>query len=137
MKKKYGFKENVKELDSSLFKINANHLLINHERRLSSEDASVGLGLIGAVIGSIGGPIGAFVGGAVGGFIGSLFGESLAEAKQKTFNALVPKLEEIEEQILKNLSLQMPKIESDLLLTIKDNFNKNKSKAIKMLIEAK
>lgn len=137
VKKKYSFKENIKALDSSKFRIHSSHLAVKNDDSASIGEAALGLGSIGAMIGLIGGPIGAAIGGAIGGFLGSIFGESVDELKQKLFERLIPKLQDVEELVIKNLEEQMPKIEEELITTIKNNFNKNKERAVKLLLQAK
>lgn len=136
VKRKYNFEEKIRKLDSAKFKISASALFIKNDDSASIAESAFGLGSIGAAIGLIGGPVGALIGGAIGGFLGSLFGDSLDELKQKLFERMVPKLEEVEQNILTNLSEQIPKIEKELLDTIKDNFNRNKELAVKLLLRA-
>jgi len=137
VKNKYSYKANIKTLDSSRFKINPSKLFVTNNDSASIGEAAFGLGSIGALIGLFGGPIGALLGGAVGGLLGSLFGESVDELKSKLFDRLIEKLKEVEDLIFQNLEDQIPKIEEELISTIKNNFNKNKEHAVKLLLQAK
>jgi curved DNA-binding protein CbpA len=136
VKSKYNFEENIRKLDSNKFKVHSSSLFIKNDDGASIGETTFGLGSIGAAIGLIGGPIGALLGGAIGGFLGSLFGESLDELKQKLFDRMIPKLEEVEQRILNNLDEQIPKIEEELIVTIKENFNRNKERAVKLLLKS-
>ena len=116
--------------------MNAAQLFIQNDDSTSMVKSAMGLGSLGALIGSIGGPLGAVVGGAIGGFIGALFGEPLDDLKIKMYDRMISKLEEVEAVILNNLESQIPKIEEDLIKTIKYNFNRNKDHAVKLLLES-
>lgn len=136
VKNKYSYEENIRKIDSNKFRIHSSTLFIKNDDGASIGDTAFGLGTIGAAIGLIGGPVGALIGGAIGGFLGSLFGESLDELKQKLFDRMIPKLQEVEERILINLDEQIPKIEEELIKTIQENFNRNKERAVKLLLKA-
>lgn len=135
VKKKYSYKTNVKGLDSNNFRMSSTQLFIKADSN-SMVKTSMGMGSIGALIGSIGGPLGAVVGGAIGGFLGALFGESLDELKEKMRKEIINKLFDVEELILKNLEIQIPKIEEQLIESIKKNYISNKQKAVKLLLNA-
>jgi curved DNA-binding protein CbpA len=134
VKRKYNFEEKIIKLDSNKFKVHSSSLFIESNDGFSIGETTLGLGTIGAAIGMIGGPVGALFGGAIGGFLGSLLGESLDELKQKLFKRMILKLEEVEQRILNNLDEQIPKIEEELIVSIKENFNRNKERAVKLLL---
>ncbi|MDQ7815890.1 MAG: J domain-containing protein [Melioribacteraceae bacterium] len=136
VKNKYSFEVNIRKLDSDKFKLQSSALFIKNDDGTSIATTTLGLGSIGAALGAIGGPVGALIGGAIGGILGSMFGESLYELKQKLFDRMIPKLEEVEQRLFASLDEQIPKIEEELIMTIQNNFNSNKERAVKLLLKS-
>ncbi|MCK6541442.1 DnaJ domain-containing protein [bacterium] len=131
----FSIEERVIRLDHNKFRLSPEQAQLYVGEEVSQKETSQLGAVSGAALGlAVGGPIGAVIGGALGGLFGSMFGESLDELKNKVYSQANIRLVEINSFILERLNNEIPKIYSELINSVKENYSKNKKNAVNLLL---